>query len=405
MARHGHVQHSRRFVAGAAFLIATLLLPSAAFQPVLAVVPGGDFTLTISLAGSSTAGMVTSDPSGIDCGVACSYAYPDGTVVTLTEILGGPDSDGSTFAGWSGDPDCADGTVTMTADLSCTATFDVIRRSVDSTTGAGPVSFATDEGSLSSLTAVAEDSLPTAGKPSDVTFPIRVLLVDRGRPDPGPADHHDDDLPVVGRGGRRVLEGDRHRPGWTPRPCWGATTATTSSTLTVTDGGLGDADGIANGSISDPGAVGVTPIRRRTLTISKSFNGNGTGTVTSAPPGINCGLDCTEGFAQGTVVVLTATPDPGSSFVGFSGVPDCSDGSVTMTFSRICIATFVSRILTINKLGNGTGTVTSAPAGINCGFDCSEGYANGTVVTLTRRPTRARASSGSRATRTATTAS
>ena len=136
-----------------------------------------------------------------------------------------------------------------------------------------------------------------------------------------------------------------------------------------------------NGSISDPGAVGVTPIRRRALTITKS--GNGSGTVTSSPAGINCGLDCTEGFAQGTVVVLTATPDPGSSFVWFSGVPDCTDGSLTMTFSRICVATFVSRILTVNKLGNGTGTVTSAPAGINCGLDCSEGFASGTVVVLT----------------------
>ena len=30
--------------------------------------------------------------------------------------------------------------------------------------------------------------------------------------------------------------------------------------------------------------------------------------------------------------------------------------------------------LDISKSGNGTGTVTSDPAGINCGSDCSESY-------------------------------
>lgn len=61
MARHGHVQHSRRFVAGAAFLIDTLVLPSTAFEPVRAAdAAPGEFTLSVSLAGSSTAGTVTS---------------------------------------------------------------------------------------------------------------------------------------------------------------------------------------------------------------------------------------------------------------------------------------------------------------------------------------------------------
>lgn len=42
--------------------------------------------------------------------------------------------------------------------------------------------------------------------------------------------------------------------------------------------------------------------------------------------------------------------------------------------------------LTVNKGGTGTGTVTSSPAGINCGSDCSETYKNGNVVTLTATP-------------------
>ena len=41
-----------------------------------------------------------------------------------------------------------------------------------------------------------------------------------------------------------------------------------------------------------------------TLTVTKA--GTGTGTVTSSPAGINCGSDCSESYASGTSVTLTA---------------------------------------------------------------------------------------------------
>lgn len=75
-----------------------------------------------------------------------------------------------------------------------------------------------------------------------------------------------------------------------------------------------------------------------TLTVTKT--GTGSGTVTSNPAGINCGTDCTESYSSGTTVTLTAPPASGSTFAGWSGDLDCSDGSVTMTASKSCTATF-----------------------------------------------------------------
>jgi List-Bact-rpt repeat protein/PASTA domain-containing protein len=43
-------------------------------------------------------------------------------------------------------------------------------------------------------------------------------------------------------------------------------------------------------------------------------------------------------------------------------------------------------ILTVTKAGSGTGTVSSAPAGIACGASCTAPYKNGSIVTLTALP-------------------
>src|SRR2546425_2661736 len=135
--------------------------------------------------------------------------------------------------------------------------------------------------------------------------------------------------------------------------------------------------------------VGATfNVQRFTLTVNPA--GTGSGTVSSSPLGISCGTDCSEPYASGTVVTLTAAPASGSTFDGWSGCDTASGATCTVTMGgvRMVGATFnVQRFtLTVNLAGMGSGTVSSSPLGISCGTDCSESYDSSTSVTLTAAP-------------------
>ncbi len=127
------------------------------------------------------------------------------------------------------------------------------------------------------------------------------------------------------------------------------------------------------------------------LTLTKS--GTGSGSVSSNPAGIDCGLVCSYGFSLSSSVTLTASPAAGSTFSGWSG-SGCSGTStctVTMSAARAVTAEFALVPpgffnLALTKSGTGGGTVTSSPAGINCGSDCSETLVAGSSVTLTAKP-------------------
>ena len=114
----------------------------------------------------------------------------------------------------------------------------------------------------------------------------------------------------------------------------------------------------------------------------------GSGSVTSSPSGISCTANCNTSFAPGTSVSLTATPTSGAQFTGWSG--GCSGTtnpcSVNLANPALVTANFSlpSFALTVSKSGNGT--VTSSPAGIDCGVTCSATYTSGTTINLTAAP-------------------
>lgn len=132
--------------------------------------------------------------------------------------------------------------------------------------------------------------------------------------------------------------------------------------------------------------------------LSVLFEGLGSGRVTSAPVGADCTSNCFVQFPTGTTVTLTATPAPGSQFAGwitspFPGdcvgpVPTCT---LSMTTARIARPRFdpippTQYQLDVFLAGEGQGTVTGMPGGINCPGVCGGDYPENAVVTLTATP-------------------
>jgi hypothetical protein len=142
----------------------------------------------------------------------------------------------------------------------------------------------------------------------------------------------------------------------------------------------------------------VTPPRVQPLTLTVA--GDGSGTVTSEPAGIDCRVEggvasgaCTATFPASATVSLLTAAGALSEFGGWSGA--CSGAvacSLTLDRSRAVTGTFrrlPPQALTITGGGTGGGTVTSQPAGLTCTVDnggvrggCSGAFDAGTVVAL-----------------------
>jgi List-Bact-rpt repeat protein len=117
--------------------------------------------------------------------------------------------------------------------------------------------------------------------------------------------------------------------------------------------------------------------------------GAGSGDVTSEQqPGIECPSTCAAEFGANVNVRLIATPEGGSEVVGWSGCdaqPSETECEVKMTGPKEVKVEFGVEhpLLSVIRKGSGTGTVTSSPAGIDCGLTCAFKFDLNDEVTLT----------------------
>ena len=143
-----------------------------------------------------------------------------------------------------------------------------------------------------------------------------------------------------------------------------------------------------NFSLNGSKAITAKFVQQQVVEYPLTVSTTGSGVVTGS--GINCGTKCSGSFKSGTVVVLTATPNAGFAFAGWSGNAGCSGAqacSVNLSTAKTVTATFTAKVpvyqLTVSKSGNGSVN----GSGINCGAVCSTSIKSGTAVTLLAEPT------------------
>lgn len=120
--------------------------------------------------------------------------------------------------------------------------------------------------------------------------------------------------------------------------------------------------GIADGTGNFLSLARVTTLAGNSYTFTEApqalsvfITGNGAGSVTSTPAGINCPTTCSASFSQGAGILLQAVPSPYSIFSGWTG--DCSgtgDCSLTNTGDPSIIAEFARDIAHQVRLDGGT---------------------------------------------------
>ena len=255
---------------------------TATFQP-------QSYMLSIAKSGTGT-GTIASSPAGINCGSTCSASYGSGTTVTLSAAP----ASGSTFAGWSG-TGCSSGTVLMTANVNCTATFN---------------------------TALQQFTLSVAVVKTVMTY---------------------------GTGSGTVTSSPTgiNNCSTTCSAYYKSGTAVTLTATPANGSTFGGWTGCANGVVTLTANTACTatfnPVTPQTYTLSILKAGTGSGIVTSSPAGINCGSACSASYNTGMAVILTATAAAGSTLAGWSGT-GCTGGNVTISANTTCTATFQSSV-------------------------------------------------------------
>ena len=297
-----------------------------------------NFPLSVTKAGTGD-GSITSSDGAIQCGTTCTATLAGGTSVTLNATA----ALGSQFTGWSGA--CA-GTdacvVTIDAAKDVTATFetapvvgddgDGIPDAVEDAApnwgdGNGDGVLDSTQSNVASLPSATSGEYVTIAAPAGTSL-VAVASTSVAQPAPPnvefPADLLAFRVVGVAPGGSASVQVFMPYD-VTPDAFWkyqnggyvqfpDAVAAGNVATLTLHDGGAFDEDGVANGIIVDPIAIGDTLY---SLSVTKA--GSGDGTITSWDGAIQCGSTCSATLPGGTVEVLTANATSGSEFTGWSG--------------------------------------------------------------------------------------
>jgi hypothetical protein len=338
------------------------------------VVVTGPVNYTLTLTKNPPAGgTVTSSPAGITCNTTCgttAASFASGTSVQLTAAP----ASGYSFSAWSGG--CVDTkltcTLTMNAAKSVTATF-----VADNQTGA-LLTITSITPNPADTTTTVTGTIRAAGKPSGFQCAsITKYLAQNASPVNWSVD--------VVNGTYTLTQTNAGLDGalagcptiYIPRqysftfPINTTTLPNGSYTLQVNATGYSGAfSGTGNFTVSHPAA----------LTVTKA--GTGSGTVTSSPAGIDCGATCNYSFVGDTVVTLSASASPGSTFAGWSGSGCSGTGTcvVTMSVARSVTATF-------NTVACPAGTVGLSPTAINVTQTSTAsapvGFSGGTFVSGT----------------------
>jgi hypothetical protein len=115
----------------------------------------------------------------------------------------------------------------------------------------------------------------------------------------------------------------------------------------------------------------------------------GSGSLVETPATLECARGCDADLEDGLQVQLTAVPEPGWLFTGWSG--DCSGAAPLCALTMDAPKTVTAQFAQARRLAvavRGRGRVTSRPGGISCPGRCAQTFAPGTAVTLVARALR-----------------
>lgn len=153
-----------------------------------------------------------------------------------------------------------------------------------------------------------------------------------------------------------------------------------------------------NGELGD--AVGAQNAAANVAVPSVTVTKVGTGSVSSGDKLITCGSKCSGTYTLGTAVTLTAQPASNNIFTGWDGA--CVGTQTTCTIN-VNDALNVNANFAVAPAGggggggqtsqftlsigrSGSGTVSSSPAGIDCGKTCSAKVNQATTLSLSATP-------------------